>query len=143
MFSLLTKLKNLFIHPGYNYLLHSNVVVGLPIGTNDEYELWVKYSKGDVHKYAIEYDGECPGFTVESRGKNTKIVEFHPHYFGLWFAELPEVEPTYSLYNKTQDVMLIRSVKFIRRREALSIFTSDNLMVGATKHYKFGGSKLK
>lgn len=126
MFNLLTKLKNIFINPGYNYRLRDCVVVGLPMSTNNEYELEIYIGKDKVYTYPIparnadhKFDPEyVSGFVFDDRLDNTWWITFDRDYYHLWSSEKEDY--SFSLYDKTNDIVIINKVNLIKECGACS-----------------------
>jgi len=128
MFHILRMLKDLIIHPGHCYTLPECIVVGLPMSYNSEYELQLHwpdtkredYTTYDIKAYMPDEVREVEtssGFTFEHRHDNTTFVTFDPTFMRIWTAGYKQ-DLMFSLYDKTNDVVLLNRYRFIVKRGA-------------------------
>lgn len=127
MFRILRKLKDLLISPGHMYLLPECIVVGLPLSLDSEYELQIHWSDNPkktttwaINVYAPDAVREprAPGgFTFAYRKDNTALVTFDPTFFRLWTSGGKQ-DIMFSLYDKTNDIVVINLHRFIAKRGA-------------------------
>jgi len=127
MFHILRKLKDLFTNPGYNYILPECIVVGLPMSYDSEYELNIHWSDEKAPHGSTSHDikvhmpdevrevGSPTGFTFEHRDDNTAHVIFDPTFMRIWTAGSKQ-DYMFSLYDKTNDVVLLSRYRFIVKR---------------------------
>lgn len=130
MFSrLINFISNILTPKGYNYLLPECIAVGLPMSDQNEYEFWLHMDgKSDpgikrfdlpgfnANNYYPPEKNVVKGFTFEERDDNTHFITFDPDYFHLWYAEKPDTEQYFSLYDKTNDIVVLNMFKFIVKR---------------------------
>lgn len=128
MFHILRMLKDLIIHPGHCYTLPECIVVGLPMSYNSEYELqihWPDSPREETTNHPIpsympdevREVGSPAGFIFEDRNDNTTLVTFDPTFMRIWTAGSKQ-DLMFSLYDKTNDVVLLNRYRFIVKRGA-------------------------
>lgn len=129
MFHILRTLKDLIVHPGHRYTLPECIVVGLPMSYNSEYELQIHWSDAPPREGSTTHDikvympdeirevGSPTGFIFEHRNDNTTLVTFDPTFMRIWTAGSKQ-DLMFSLYDKTNDVVLLNRYRFIVKRGA-------------------------
>lgn len=122
MLKIFTVIKNLFKHPGYCYLIPECIVVGLPMASSNEYEFWLHADRHPPTKMPVrareesaKFDPRCSkGFVFEERTDNTHYVTFDKGWWCYWTGN-KKVDYSFSLYDKTNCIILLNKVKLIRK----------------------------
>lgn len=127
MLRLLTSVYDFFFNrSGFRYILPQCIAVGLPMDEDNQYEFWLHCGKDDIRRFDIPgykayncfkpIDRLVTGFEFQDRGDNTHLITFDPTYFALWYLDRQPDNIYFSLYDKTNDFMVLNKHKFLIER---------------------------